>query len=87
MMMPRQNSTDERLDHFEQRVDERFDRVEADIKGLRGEIKELRGDIKEVSGDIREMQHTMTRSIIAICTVMTGGFVGIFGALIGANAF
>jgi hypothetical protein len=54
---------------------------------LRGDIKELRGDIKEVNGDIREMQHTMSRSIIAICTVMTGGFVAIFGALIGANAF
>ena len=41
VMMPRQNWTDERLDHFEKRVDERFDRIDADIRELRQAVSQV----------------------------------------------
>jgi hypothetical protein len=86
-VMARESWTDERLDDFKGQMNERFDRVEGDIKDLRGEVKGLReGDIKELRGginqlntDMQAMQRAMVQGTIAICGIMTTGFVTLIG--------
>jgi len=97
-MMPRQNWTDERLDHFEKRVDERFDRVDERFDTFEGKVDErfelvddrfdrIEADVREMRSDLKQMQRTMVQGVIAICTTMSAGFVAILCALIGAGAF
>ncbi|MFL5833599.1 MAG: hypothetical protein ACJ76B_06435 [Solirubrobacterales bacterium] len=67
VMTPRQNWTDERLDHFEKHVDERFDRIDADIRELRAAVL--------------GMQRVMVQGTVAVCTVMAGGFAALAGGI------
>jgi hypothetical protein len=76
----------ERMDERFDRVDERFTTVDQRFGRVEGEIKEIRVAIKDLHDDNKAMRHTMTQSVIAICTVMTGGFVTMIAALVGLVA-
>lgn len=67
---------DERFDAVDKRMDERFKQVDRSLDRVHEDVRELR---VAVTG----MQRVMTQSVIAICTLMTTGFV----TLIGIAAF
>lgn len=60
-----------------------FARVDKEFGELRAEMKEMRGDLKGLRSDLGGMQRVMVQGVIAICSVMTTGFV----ALVGITAF
>jgi hypothetical protein len=74
VMMPRQQWTDERLDHFEKRVEERFDQIDERLDRMDADIRELRVAVMGV-------QRVMLQGFIAICTVMVAGFTAIAGGI------
>lgn len=94
-MMPRQQWTDERLDHFERRVDERFDRVDERFDSIDEKFKlvdkrfeqvdkrldRVETDLSELRGAVLGIQRVMAQGFIAMCTVMVGGFAAVFGAI------
>ncbi len=70
-MAPRQNWTDERLDHFEKRVEERFDRVDERFDTFKKEVDErfnyfesevklrfeqVDGRLDRIEGEIKEIR-------------------------------
>lgn len=91
-MMPRQQWTDERLDHFEKRVDERFDnferrvderfdRVDERFKQIDKRLDRVETDLSELHGAVLGLQRGMAQGFIAICTVMVAGFAAIAGGI------
>jgi DNA anti-recombination protein RmuC len=84
----------ERFDAVDRRMDERFKQVDNEMKTgfarVDERFKEVDRSLDRVHEDVRElrvavtgMQRVMTQSVIAICTLMTTGFL----TLIGIAAF
>ncbi len=72
VMTPRQNWTDERLDHFERRVEERFDTFEAKVderfdavderfKHVDKRFEQIDKRLDRMDADIRELRQTVTQ--------------------------
>lgn len=54
--------------------------LRGEVKGLReGDIKELRGGINQLNTDMQAMQRAMVHGTIAICGIMTTGFMTLIG--------
>jgi tetrahydromethanopterin S-methyltransferase subunit G len=69
VMMPRQNWTDERLDHFERRVEERFEHIEKRLDRMDADIRELRQAVTQVS------ESSMHRNFIALAMLVVAAVV------------
>jgi DNA anti-recombination protein RmuC len=88
VMMPRQNWTDERLDHFEKSVNERFDRVDQrfDRVDERFKLVDKRFDqIDKRFDQIDKRLERMEGAVLRQNTTIVTGFIGLAG-LIASNA-
>jgi chromosome segregation ATPase len=75
VMMPRQNWTDERLDHFEKRVEERFDRVDERFKQIEKRLDKMDDDIRELRQVVTQMNENMNRNFIALAMLVVAAVV------------
>lgn len=86
MMVPRETSTDQRLDAltgemevFAGQVDTLDKKVDKGFARIDGDIRELRGDVKDLRREMGDRFESLNRSLI-------GAAVAIIVALIGSSA-
>jgi len=93
-MMPRQNWTDERLDHFEKRVEERFDRVDERFGQFEKRVDERFEEVDKRFGlvekrldrmeeDIRELRQVVTQ----MSASMNRNFISLALLIVAAVVF
>lgn len=89
--MPREKWTDERLDDLTKRIDVGFADTKAAIADTKAEIAdtkaEMRAGFARIDGEIRELRREMNARLENMNRNMLAGFVAMFAAIVGSNAF
>jgi hypothetical protein len=80
VMTPRENWTDDRLNHFEKRVDERFDRVDERLTEMDRRLDGIDGAIKDLHDDNMATNRVMMQGFITISGAIVAGSIAIAGA-------
>ncbi|HEX6781948.1 MAG TPA: hypothetical protein VF125_07950 [Solirubrobacterales bacterium] len=82
--MPREKWTDERLDDLNQRIDGGFMDTKAAIADTKAE---MRAGFARIDGEIKELRCEMNTRFESMNRNMLAGFIAMFAAIVGSNAF